>query len=147
MIGAKVSIICRLQFSQKCVVINAHRHMFLRVQHFAQGHRMDKVIKRFYGDLVSKLPMDDAKFRALLFSADLFPGDLKQAIQAQPTSADKAEYFIDHGINNEAENFVKLVDVMTNSGNNSLVKLAAEIRRDSYYSGITGLSLILQCIH
>ena len=107
---------------------------------------MDVVIKHFYGDLVSKLPMDDAKFRALLVSADLFPGDLKQAVQAKPTSADKAEYFIDHGINNDAEDFVKLVDVMTNSGNNSLIKLAAEIRRDSRYSRITGSSLIPKCI-
>ena len=108
---------------------------------------MDEVIKHFYGDLVSKLPMDDAKFRALLYSADLFPGNLKQAIQAKPTPADKAEHFIDHGINNDSEEFVKLVNVMTNSGNSSLVNLAAEIRKDSRYSGITGLSLILKCIH
>ena len=107
---------------------------------------MDEVIKHFYGDLVSKLPMNDAKFRALLVSADLFPGDLKQAIKAKQTSADKAEYFINHGINNDAEDFVKLVDVMTNSGNNSLVKLVAEIRKDSRYSRITGLSLFPKCI-
>ena len=107
---------------------------------------MDEVIKHFCTDLVSKLPMDDAIFRASLVSAGLLPGDLKQVILTKPTSAEKAEYFIDNGINNDAKNFVKLVDVMRNSGNNHLIQLAAEIS-NSCYSEIKGLSLICKCIH
>ena len=70
---------------------------------------MDEVMKRFYRKLVSKLPMGDSIFRSSLLSADLFPGDLKQAVQAKLTRAEKAEYFIDHGINNDDKKFAKLV--------------------------------------
>ena len=102
---------------------------------------MDDVIKCFYGKLVSELPMEDANFRALLLSADLFPGDLKQSVCAKLTPAEKAEYFINHGINNDDEKFAKLVDVMAESGSSSLVRLAAQIRRNPHYSKTTGLDI------
>ena len=102
---------------------------------------MDEVIKHFYGDLVSKLPMDDATFRASLYSAGLLPGDLKETVKSKPTRADKAEHFIDHGINNDAANFAKLLEVMEKSGNSSLITLATQIRKDPRYSGTAGKDL------
>ena len=91
---------------------------------------MDKIIKQFYKDLVMALPMDDATFRSMLFSADLLPGDLKAAIQAKPTSAEKAEHLLDKAINNDATNFANLLKVMKSSDNTALKKLANDIQNE-----------------
>ena len=100
---------------------------------------MDEVIKHFYGDLISKLPMDDATFRGSLYSANLLPGDLKDVVKSKSTTrAEKAEHFIDNGINNDAENFAKLLEVMERSGHKTSITLATEIKNDPRYSRATG---------
>ena len=103
---------------------------------------MDKIIKQFYKDLVKALPMDDATFRSMLYTADLLPGDLKAKIQAMQTSAEKAEHLLDHAINNDATNFAKLLEVMNSSDNTALKKLASNIQNEidspSLSNGATG---------
>ena len=91
---------------------------------------MEQIIKQFYKDLVKALPMDDAEFRSMLYSADLLPGNLKAVIQSKPTSADKAEYLLDHAIKKDATNFAKLLEVMESSDNHALKKLANNIQNE-----------------
>ena len=102
---------------------------------------MDQVIKHFYHDLISQLPMDDTTFRASLYAADLLSGYLKEVVRSKPTRTDKAEHFIDEGINNDAAKFAKLLEVMENSSHKTLITLATKIRNDPRYSGTTGKSL------
>ena len=89
---------------------------------------MEQAIKKFYSQLVKMLPMDDAYFRSMLYSADLLPGNLKDEIQSKPTCADKAEHFLDKGVKNHATNFIKLLEVLEQSQNDNLIELAKQIR-------------------
>jgi len=77
--------------------------------------------------------MDDATFIATLYSASLLPGNLKAEIKSLPTSADKADYFIDHAIfpniDNDQTNLDKLLNVLEKSNNAAVKNVAAEIRR------------------
>ena len=91
----------------------------------------ESIIERFYEKLVKQLPMDDAEFRASLKSARLLPGNLKNIIASKPTRADKAECFLDDGINNDIENFSKLLTVMETSDYDQLKSLASEIQAES----------------
>ena len=90
---------------------------------------MEDIIQRFYSDLVDVLPMNDAGFRAKLFSAGLLSGNLKSQIKSLPTSADKAECFLDDGINNDSTSFQKLVAVMERYSIENVKKLANHIKR------------------
>ena len=91
---------------------------------------MDQTIKHFYPDLVKTLPMDDPCFRSLLFSVDLLPGNLKDEVKSMPTRAEKAEHFLDHGINNDTAKFLKLYEVLKKSNDNSVIKLTEQLRKD-----------------
>lgn len=91
----------------------------------------ESVIEKFYAKLVKHLPMDDAEFRASLKTAGLLPGNLKHVIASKPTRADKAECFLDDGINNDIESFSKLLTVMGNSEYNQLKVLVSEIWGES----------------
>ena len=103
---------------------------------------MEQTIKRFYADLVKTLPMDDAYFRSLLFSADLLPGNLKDEVKSMTTRADKAEYFLDHGIKGDTTKFLNLLEVLKKSEDNSVIKLTEQIINDidqvTTYSETTG---------
>ena len=96
----------------------------------------ENVIEKFYAKLVKHLPMDDAEFRASLKSAGLLPGNLKSVIASKPTSADKAECFLDYGINNDIESFSKLLTVMENSDYDQLKLLVTEIHGKSVPSSV-----------
>ena len=92
-----------------------------------------EVFQQFYVKLVKKLPMDDSLFTAELFACGLLPGDLKQQINTKNTPVDKATYFLDHKISPDVSvgnstSFDKLLDVMEDSGNDSLKELAEEIK-------------------
>ena len=92
-----------------------------------------KVFQRYYYELVVILPMDDALFLAKLFACGLLPGDLKQSIKAEKTQAKKATCFLDHRISSDVSignstTFNKLLNVMEDSGNDSLKVLAEEIK-------------------
>ena len=91
----------------------------------------ESVIEKFYVQLVKYLPMDDAEFRASLKTAGLLPGNLKQVIASKPTRADKAECFLDDGINNDIDSFSKLLTVMRNSDYDQLKLLVNEIHGKS----------------
>ena len=92
-----------------------------------------EVFKQFYVKLIKLLPMDDPLFTAELFVCDLLPGNLQQKIEAEKTPVDKAKCFLDRKISSDVSvgystSFNKLLDVMEDSGNDSLKELAEEIK-------------------
>ena len=92
-----------------------------------------EVFRQFYVKLIKILPMNDPLFTAELFASDLLPGYLKQKIEAEKTPVDKAKCFLDHKISSNVSvgystSFNKLLDVMEDSGNDSLKELAKEIK-------------------
>ena len=91
------------------------------------------VFKKYYGKLLSALPMDDVMFTGELFSHDLLPGNLKQKVQSKNTSAEKATYFLDNKIYPDITigvftSFDTLVRIIENWEDDSLKELAKEIR-------------------
>ena len=92
------------------------------------------VFQRFYPTLVETLPMNDAGFIANLFLAKLLPGDSKGLIEAQPTKASKASYFLDHVIQPSIMTgvgtaFDDLIKVMEDSKYGDVKVLAKLIRK------------------
>ena len=96
----------------------------------------ESVIDKFYEKLVACLPMDDAYFRASLKTAGLLPGDLKNAVTSKSTRAEMAEHFLDYGINNNIENFTKLLTVMKNSERDQLKALVIEIQGENIQGSV-----------
>ena len=91
----------------------------------------ERIIDKFYVKLIACLPMDDPYFRASLKAAGLLPGDLKSAIISKSTRAEMAGHFLDYGINNNIDNFSKLLMVMKNSQHDQLKVLVNEIQGES----------------
>ncbi|XP_065911399.1 uncharacterized protein, partial [Dysidea avara] len=83
----------------------------------------------FHEDLVKTLPFKDAIFCASLQAAGLFYGDLKEKVEAKDTSAEMTLYFLDHGINYNCDNFMKLLTVMENFNSDPVKNLAKEIKK------------------
>ena len=83
----------------------------------------------FHEDLVKTLPFKDAIFCASLQAAGLFYGDLKEKVEAKDTSAEMTLYFLDHGINYNCDNFMKLLTVMENFNSDPVNNLAKEIKK------------------
>jgi len=101
---------------------------------------MDQVITKYYRDLVT-LPFDDVYFRSRLETAGLFEGNLKEEVKAKPTSAEKAEHFLDK-IKNDHGRFIKLLTVMEEFSSNSK-NLASKIKSDiQQHFGELGNSLL-----
>ena len=96
----------------------------------------ESIIHKFYEKLVVYLPMDDANFRARLTTAGLLPSVLKIAVISKSTKAEMAEYFLDYGINNNIDNFSKLLTVMENSEYVHLKDLVNEIQGESTPSSV-----------
>ena len=91
---------------------------------------MEPLVNKFYTELVKILPFKDAVFRAQLKTAGLFPGDLKEMIESQSTSASMTSCFLDHGINNDENSFLKLVNVMEKFESNPVNDLANKMRKE-----------------
>jgi len=91
---------------------------------------MEQLINKFYKDLVIILPFTDPIFRAHLKSAGLLPGDLKQTIESKSTSAEMTSYFLDHGINNDENSFLKLIEIMEVFASKPINNLASKIRNE-----------------
>ena len=78
--------------------------------------------------------MDDAVFKAKLFTNDLLPGDLKNQLKLlYRTSADKAVLFLDSVIepsvtSDGGSSFDKLLNVMEDSEYQHVKNLAKQIR-------------------
>ena len=92
-----------------------------------------EVFKKFYVELITMLPVDDTMFLAKLFSCNLLPGNLMNQVMAKETRADKAMCFLNGKINcdisiGDFTSFNKLLDVMEESGNDSLRVLAMKIK-------------------
>lgn len=91
-----------------------------------------EVFRQFYSKLVKALPMDDAFFIAELVTHNLLPDNIQDHVRAQPTSADKALYFLDHVIrpsvsSDTGSSFDELLDVMEDSDYH-VNELAKQIR-------------------
>ena len=91
---------------------------------------MDQFITKYYRDLVTLLPFNDVYFRSCLETAGLFEGNLKEEVKAKPTSAEKAEHFLDHKIKNDHGSFIKLLTVMEEFSSDSIKNLASKINSD-----------------
>ena len=91
---------------------------------------MDKVIIKYFKDLVTQLPFDDVLFRSCLESAGLFEGNLKEELKAKPTSAEKAEHFLDCKIKKDPKSFTVLLAVMEEFCSDSVRRLANKIREE-----------------
>ena len=96
---------------------------------------LNDVFQDFYLQLVTRLPMNDALFRAKLFTNGLLPGDHKERVESLPsaTKADKASYFLDHVIkpsvtSDDGSGFDKLLNVMEDSDHQGVKELAKLIR-------------------
>ena len=101
---------------------------------FQQQVKMStKTFQQFYSKLVRTLPMNDAIFRADLYSCGLLPGDLKEHIESLITSATKASHLLDHVIkpsimNGDGTRFDKLLSIMEDSDHQGVRELAKLIR-------------------
>ena len=89
-----------------------------------------KVFKQNYSALVKILPMNNAEFRAELFSHDLLHGDCNAKIQSSSmTQAEKAEYFLTNEIQPElsagvsTKKFEDLLEIMSMSGLDALANI------------------------
>ena len=89
---------------------------------------MEQLIERFYNALVNTLPFKDTKFIARLKTAGLFHGELKEKLESMTTSAGRASYFLDFGINKNCPNFLKLLEVMEKFDYEPAQDLARRIR-------------------
>ena len=87
----------------------------------------EAIIRKYFTDLVGLLPMNDVMFMAKLYSADLLPGDMWNKVESKPTPAEKAAYFLLSGIQNDSDNFDKLLTIMENCDDDRLKKLAEKI--------------------
>jgi len=93
----------------------------------------NKVFQHFFPQLVDILPMDDVTFTAQLFSTNLLPGNVKEQVKSQATSADKATHFLDHVIkpsltSSVGNSFNKLLKVMEDSEYDNVKELSKQIR-------------------
>ena len=89
-----------------------------------------KVYFDFYVQLVTTLPMNDTIFMAELTPHFFAVGNLKERVQAETTTHDKAAYFLENAIKHSLDagditSFQKLLSIM-NSGYQTSV--AADIR-------------------
>ena len=94
------------------------------------------VFQQFYCKLVDTLPMDDVRFIAKLYSERLLPGNVKNELKSQKTSADKAAHFLDNVIepsvtSDGGSSFDKLLTVMEGSEYQHVKELAGQIRQKS----------------
>ena len=92
-----------------------------------------KVYDDYFEMLVKILPMDDALFTAKLRTKNLLPDNVSSCIEAEPTRADKAKYFLRNVIKpsldmDDTEDLVNLISAMEQSELNNLKKIAAKMR-------------------
>ena len=88
----------------------------------------NEAIMKYYVELIKCLPMDQLSFRAQLTAVGLLHRDLKENVLSKPTRGAMAEYFLDYGINNDAESFSSLITVMQKSEYDQLKVLATRIK-------------------
>ena len=82
--------------------------------------------------MITVLPMNDADFKALLYSQHLLPGDMKNQLESKSTTKDKAGQFLDNVITpamvcNDITIFQGLLAVMEKYGG-TVANLAKQIK-------------------
>ena len=92
----------------------------------------NEVFTKFYHKLVNALPMNDACFRANLFTNALLPEGHVGSL-ALLTKSGAASYFLDHVIrpsvtSDDGSSFNKLLNVMEGSDHQGVKELAKQIR-------------------
>jgi len=101
---------------------------------------LKEIYKKYYGDLISKLQVNDSSFNSKLFSDDLFPGDTKDTVAAKATPAQASMYFLDNVINrgwtddNTNSEFGKLLTIMANCDDSVVKLLASDIKKGNSVS-------------
>ena len=103
----------------------------LTEEHIDENHESlaADTVKHFNVKLRYKLPLDDAMFFGMVKQAGLFPLDTGAYIETLNTRAQKVGYFLQYLVEPAASEYLpKLLKVMKNSKEPSLVKLAKEIQ-------------------
>ena len=114
----------------------------------------EDIIKKVYRDyhsiLVQTLPMEDAIFASMLYTKNLFSGDLKDQVTSKNTCAEKAKHFLDNVIEKSlCLTFSLLLDAMIEYKSIPTNTLAKEIKQelDSHVSSdsaqVTGNHIIV----
>ena len=91
-----------------------------------------EVYQGCYQKMITVLPMNDADFKAHLYSQHLLPGDMKNQLESKSTKEDKAAHFLDNVITpamgcNDITIFQGLLAVMENYGG-AVTNLAKQIK-------------------
>ena len=109
-----------------------------------------KVFKQFFGTLVKMLPMDDAEFRAELYSHDLLYGDYFAQVQSSAISrAQKAEHFLTSVIKPELDaeistkKFEDLLEVLSMCGHKTLADKIQGMLTELYAQALSGIVYLL----
>jgi len=103
-------------------------YAFIYVTELNMAILAQDAIKKFNVKLLRKLPLDDPIFFGMLKEANLLPLDSADNIAAQSTKANKVSYFLQHVVEPGPEvHLPKLLEVMKNSENDDVIKLAHEI--------------------
>ena len=112
-----------------------------------------KVYRDYYSLLVQTLPMEDAIFVSLLYTKNLFSGDLRDQVTSKNTCAEKAKHFLDNAIEKSlCLTFSLLLDAMIEHNSIYTNNLAEQIKQklDSHVSSdsaqVTGNHIIVLLI-
>lgn len=90
-----------------------------------------EIIRKFNVKLLEQLPLDNPIFFGLAKKADLFPLGVADSITAKSTRAEKVAYLLQHVIEPGADDYLpKLLKVMKESKNDSVIKLANDIQAE-----------------
>ena len=100
----------------------------------------EKIIQKYYIDLLKVLPMNDVMFIGRLYSTGLLSDNLKKEVQSKPTAADKADYFLQHGIKNDTDSFNKLLTIMEKHNGDCLRELADNLHKEMTSNNLVILS-------
>jgi len=99
-----------------------------------------EVFKKYAERLIKCLPMNDVHFIAMLSNHKLLPGDTNNQLNAKPTPAEKASYFLNNVIKpaldiDDTSSFDNLLSVMKHCGYDHVEKLAHKIKSETTNTG------------
>ena len=96
-----------------------------------------EVLRQYIVELLKVLPMKNPTFLSVLEQNGLLPGDTRDRIEAEKTTADKADYLIQHVIKTAMDLYLpKLLEAMESyckkdvNGNVALEDLTGEMKAE-----------------
>ena len=111
-----------------CIAYLYILHMYL-IEEESMALTAKAAIKKFYMELLMRLPLDNAIFFGMAKAADLFPLGTADSIAAEHTRAEKVFYFLQHVVEPRADDYLpKLLKVMKQFEDDDVIKLADEIQ-------------------